>query len=124
VIVFVTTDPARDTPAHLRDWLDGFGDDFVGLTGTIDEIQQAEAAALVEPSMILDASGQPIEGPPPTGEDYEVGHAAQVVAYTSDDETHIVYPFGVQSDDWAADIVRLDQGWTENPGPPPAEATG
>src|SRR3982750_1080321 len=32
--VFVTTDPARDTPAVLRRWLDHFDPHFVGLTGT------------------------------------------------------------------------------------------
>src|SRR6201993_4053801 len=32
-LVFVTTDPARDTPAELRRWLDMFDTRFVGLTG-------------------------------------------------------------------------------------------
>ena len=32
-LVFVTTDPARDTPAELRRWLDNFDKRFVGLTG-------------------------------------------------------------------------------------------
>jgi protein SCO1/2 len=30
-LVFVTTDPARDTPAQLRRWLDNFDKHFVGL---------------------------------------------------------------------------------------------
>src|SRR5262249_24718494 len=33
-LVFVTTDPARDTPVVLRRWLDNFDKHFVGLTGT------------------------------------------------------------------------------------------
>src|SRR5262249_43299152 len=33
-LVFVTTDPARDTPAVLRHWLDRFDRRFIGLTGT------------------------------------------------------------------------------------------
>ena len=33
-LVFVTTDPARDTPVELRRWLDNFDRHFVGLTGT------------------------------------------------------------------------------------------
>ena len=33
-LVFVTTDPARDTPTVLRRWLDYFDKSSVGLTGT------------------------------------------------------------------------------------------
>src|SRR5256885_1762867 len=33
-LVFVTTDPSRDTPALLRRWLDRFDRRFVGLTGS------------------------------------------------------------------------------------------
>ena len=43
-MVFVTTDPARDTPSVIQTWLDHFGTDFTGLTGTIAQIRGAEAA--------------------------------------------------------------------------------
>ena len=36
--VFITTDPARDTPAVLRDYLDDFHPRILGLTGTPEEI--------------------------------------------------------------------------------------
>jgi protein SCO1 len=32
-LVFVTTDPERDTPAGMRHWLDNFDRQAVGLTG-------------------------------------------------------------------------------------------
>ncbi|WP_326619593.1 SCO family protein [Streptomyces decoyicus] len=38
-VVFVTSDPERDTPAALKKWLGGIDKDFVGLTGTFDTIQ-------------------------------------------------------------------------------------
>jgi protein SCO1/2 len=44
-LVFVTTDPARDSAAVLRRWLDLFDRRFVGLTGTERDIQAAERAA-------------------------------------------------------------------------------
>jgi protein SCO1/2 len=100
-VVFVTTDPERDTPAHLRDWLDGFSPDFVGLRGTPQQIRAAEIAAQVPPSMR--GTGE--------GDDYEVGHAAQIIAYTPDDEAHVVYPFGVRREDWIADLPRLLDTW-------------
>jgi Uncharacterized protein SCO1/SenC/PrrC, involved in biogenesis of respiratory and photosynthetic systems len=37
-VVFVTTDPDRDTPEVIRAWLDKFDPKFVGLRGTLDEV--------------------------------------------------------------------------------------
>jgi hypothetical protein len=44
---------------------------------------------------------------------YFVGHAGQVIAFTSDDLAHIVYPFGVRQLDWANDIPILVNGWPQ-----------
>jgi protein SCO1/2 len=38
VPVFITIDPARDTPEALKAYLASFGSDFVGLTGSDDDI--------------------------------------------------------------------------------------
>lgn len=37
-IYFVSVDPARDTPEALRDFVSGFGDNVLGLTGSGDDI--------------------------------------------------------------------------------------
>jgi protein SCO1/2 len=103
-VVFVTTDPERDTPERLRGWLDGFDPDIVGLTGTREEIAEAERAAQVAGSVL-----------PPEAtageDDYEVGHAGQIVAYTPDDQAHVVFPFGVRREDWISDLPRLLEQW-------------
>lgn len=104
-VVFVTTDPDRDTPEAMRSWLDGFDADFVGLTGTIDEIAAAESAAFVPGSVRATDPGA--GGADGEGGDYEVGHAAKVIAYSPDDLAHVVYPFGTRAEDWAADLPRL-----------------
>src|ERR1700719_3775317 len=44
-LVFVTTDPSRDTPAALRHWLDRFDKRFVGLTGTETALAAVQRAA-------------------------------------------------------------------------------
>src|SRR6266436_3668023 len=49
-LVFVTTDPARDTPTVLRRWLDLFDDRFIGLTGTDAAIEAAQKSAVVPPA--------------------------------------------------------------------------
>lgn len=36
--VFVSVDPERDTPEIIADYLSYFGDNFVGLTGTADQV--------------------------------------------------------------------------------------
>ncbi|SEE69380.1 protein SCO1/2 [Streptomyces sp. 2112.3] len=38
-VVFITSDPERDTPAALKKWLGGIDKDFTGLTGNFDTIQ-------------------------------------------------------------------------------------
>ena len=40
-VVFVTFDPERDTPEHLADYLNWFHEDFIGLTGTPEQIENA-----------------------------------------------------------------------------------
>lgn len=40
--VFITIDPERDTPKVLADYVKSFGPNFVGLTGSVAEIKDAE----------------------------------------------------------------------------------
>jgi protein SCO1/2 len=109
-VVFVTTDPERDNPEQLRHWLDQFpgGEHFVGLRGTQAEVAAAESAAQVAGSVQL----PPDDGDTPG--DYEVGHAAQIMAYTPDDKAHLAYPFGVRSEDWIADLPRMMSEWGDD----------
>jgi protein SCO1/2 len=103
-VVFVTTDPARDTPQVLRAWLDHFDKRFIGLTGTQEAIDAAQAAANLDPAK---RSAVRSDG------NYEVGHALFVFAYTKDNLAHVIYPGGVQEDDWTHDLPFLpSETWT------------
>jgi protein SCO1 len=97
-VVFVTTDPARDTPQSLRSYLDRFDPRFIGLTGTPEQVAAAQRAAGVTEAIN--------EGPNNRG-GYDVGHSSQVILYTPDDEAHLVYGFGVRQDQWVADLGRV-----------------
>ncbi len=97
-VIFVTTDPGRDSPQVLRSWLDHFDKRFIGLTGTEAEIASAQIAANLSP-----AKKSAVR---PDGA-YEVGHAAFVFAYTRDNLAHVIYPGGVTQDDWAHDLPYL-----------------
>ena len=101
-LVFVTTDPARDTPRVLRAWLDRFDAQFVGLTGSDAAIEAAQRAAGLPPARKTARAG----------DDYAVGHANVVLAYTKDNLAHLMYPGGVTRQDWAHDLPRLvDETW-------------
>ncbi|HEY0106412.1 MAG TPA: SCO family protein [Rhizomicrobium sp.] len=43
VPIFITIDPARDTPSQLKSYLKSFGPDFVGLTGSPQALAKAAA---------------------------------------------------------------------------------
>jgi protein SCO1 len=103
-VVFVTTDPARDTPERLRGWLNNFDRRFIGLRGGIDEVNAIQAR-LGLPASQMEAMPTMPAGPRPMT--YGVGHAAQVLAFTPDDSLRTEYPSGFTMDDWANDLPRL-----------------
>jgi protein SCO1/2 len=95
-VVFVTVDPLRDTPEVMRDFLDSFSSRFIGLTGTPDEVRQAQVAAGVPPATITG-----------DGEGYTVDHAGWVTAYSPDGLSRAVYPFGTRQTTWGNDLPIL-----------------
>ena len=102
-LVFVTTDPARDTPAVLRRWLDNFDKRFVGLTGSDAALEAVQKATGVPPARKTEA---------PNG-NYSVAHANFVIAYTKDSLAHVIYPGGVTKDDWVHDLpLLLKETWS------------
>jgi protein SCO1/2 len=103
-VVFVTTDPVRDTPERLRGWLNNFDRRFIGLRGGIDEVNAIETKLGLPASQMEAMPNMPV-GPRPLS--YGVGHAAQVLAFTPDDSLRTEYPSGFTMDDWANDLPRL-----------------
>jgi protein SCO1/2 len=93
-VVFVTTDPARDTPDVLGEWLGRFDGDlatrFVGLTGTQDQVDQAQLAAGV-----------------PLAEDMGQTHSALLLLYGTDGEAHVAFDAGNTAADVAHDLARV-----------------
>jgi protein SCO1/2 len=100
-VVFVTTDPARDTRQVIRAWLDKFDRRFVGLVG--DSTAIADALRQLKMS-------QPVREAGASPESYTIGHSAIVLAFTRDNLAHVVYPFGVRQADWARDLALMAKG--------------
>jgi len=101
-LVFVTTDPARDSPAVLRRWLDLFDQHFTGLTGTDRAVEAVERAAGVPLAVKTGVAGG----------NYAVSHANFVLAYSKDNLAHVIYPGGISKDDWVHDLpLLINETW-------------
>ena len=97
-VVFVSTDPERDTPERLRSWLDGFDKSFVGLSGPIERINEALASMMLPGVAVI---------PPQGDEDPLIGHPAAVLAFGFDGLARIRYGFGVRRADWTHDLALM-----------------
>lgn len=100
-VVFVTVDPATDTPETIRRYLDRYDTRFFGLTGTPEQLRAAQAAAKVP--IASEAKSEAAK----TGSSGTIGHATQMIVYAPDDEARVVYPFGTRQSDWTRDLPRL-----------------
>jgi protein SCO1 len=119
-VVFVTTDPERDDPARLREWLGQFSERFVGLYGTQEEVDAAQVAAGLSPATrggeVPTLPGRPDEHEHKPGTaphthtrplGYAVEHANVIFAYDVDDRLPVLYPAGATAGDLAADLPKL-----------------
>lgn len=96
-MLFITSDPKRDTPDVLRDYLDHFDPSFEGLTGPLPRIEKVARplGVLIEGTKRLPSGG------------YEVGHGSQVIGIGEDDRAQVVWTEGTPVGDLVADITRL-----------------
>ncbi len=103
-VVFVTTDPWRDTKPVLRKWLDRFSSSFIGLTGTPAQIAGAEV------KMGMPISRRVPEKKKTSVGRYSVDHFAAVMAFGRDNRLATLYPSGVTPGDIATDMSVLVKG--------------
>ncbi|MEU9732513.1 SCO family protein [Streptomyces sp. NPDC048002] len=102
-VVFVTTDPERDTAEALGEWLKGIDPQAVGLTGDFDTIQ-AGARTL----------GITIEPPHQEKGKTVSTHGTQVIAFSpKTDGGYVLYGEDATVDDYTEDLPKLVKG--ENP---------
>ena len=96
-VVFVTTDPARDTGPALRRWLDHFSPSFVGVTGPLGTVTRigTQVGVPVEKGRRLPSGG------------YDVTHGTQVLAVDGKDTVPVVWTLGTTAPELAHDIHQL-----------------
>lgn len=101
-VVFVTTDPERDTSAELAKWLPSAGDpSFVGLTGDFPTIQAGarQVGIGIEPAT-KEKDGTVVSM-----------HGAQVIAFSpKTDGGYVLYGEDTTADDYTKDLPKLIKG--------------
>lgn len=99
-VLFVTVDPARDTPARLAKYVSAFGDGVVGLRGTPQALDRLARRYRVSYSL----------GKPDANGDYDVAHSSGVFVFDAAGRARLL----VRPDDpapaIAADLGRLEKG--------------
>jgi protein SCO1 len=78
LVLFVSVDPYRDTLATLRSWLGKFNPAFIGLRGTLTQVQAFEQqTGLPTGPVFSDGAGQ-----------VQLDHATEMFAYGTDNVAH------------------------------------
>lgn len=97
-VVFVTSDPERDTPARLDAWLGAIDHRFIGLTGSFPTIQAAARSVGVGISAPVKEKDGSVT----------VEHGAEVLAFwPADDKAHVLYMAGTTAEQYGHDLPRI-----------------
>lgn len=103
-VIFVTTDPERDTPASLGSWLKAQDPSFIGLTGDFPTIQ----AGARQIGIGMDAPKKEKDGTVVSM------HGSQVIAFSpKTDQGYVLYSEDTTPDDYTKDLPKIVKG--ENP---------
>ncbi|KAF9766128.1 hypothetical protein IL306_001484 [Fusarium sp. DS 682] len=95
--IFITCDPARDTPKALKEYLGEFHEKFIGLTGTYDQIKD-----LCKKYRVYFSTPQNVK----PGQDYLVDHS--IYFYLMDPDGDFVEALGRQHSPQQAAALILD----------------
>lgn len=99
-VLFVSVDPQRDTPPELKRYLSAFGQQFIGLVGTID---QTEAIAK---RYRVGYNKKPGGKVSPSG-DYEVAHSSGVFVFDPQGHAVLLGTPATPIADYASDLKDL-----------------
>jgi protein SCO1/2 len=96
-LIFVTTDPARDTGQVIKSYLARFDPSFIGLTGDLSTI-----------TSVAERVGVDIQGLKKLpGGGYEVGHSTQVIGFDEQHRGVVIWTPSTPIGDLTADFEHL-----------------
>jgi len=97
-VLFATVDPNRDTPQKLQEYVSIFDPAFIGLSGSMDEMEKvwSDYGVFREEEQLPNSA---------TG--YLVNHTARVYVIDRDGDLHLSYSFGTPVEDIVHDLKIL-----------------
>jgi protein SCO1/2 len=100
-VIMVSVDPERDTPEQLATYLNYFDPNFVGMTGTVEEIQP-----------VARQFGIFFERQPGSNNtSYLVDHSAAVTLIDPEGYVRMIWTYGVKGAEMASDLSYLMRRW-------------
>ena len=96
-VVFVTVDPERDSVEHLASYLPHFDPEFLGMTGTADEIDAVASQ--------FGIFHQRHEGSEATG--YLVDHTSTITVVDPEGYVRLIFRYGTSGEEMASDLKYL-----------------
>ncbi len=96
-VVMVSVDPARDTPERMAEYLAFFDPRFLGMTGSLEDIDAAgtQFGVFFESHEGTDATG------------YLVDHTSTVILIDRDGYVRMMFPYGTAGEDIASDVEYM-----------------
>jgi len=99
-VLFVSVDPGRDTLARLRSWLGNYDPAFIGLRGTLQQVQAFEQqTGLPDGREFKDGAGE-----------VQLDHATEMFAFGTDNVAHEAFFPSTPPADMANDLKLLVAG--------------
>ena len=100
-VIMVSVDPERDTPEKLNEYVTYFHPDFIGLTGTEEQLVAATApyGIFYEKHDGSEASG------------YLIDHSAGVLLFDEKGYLKLMFPYAVRGEDMAEDVQYFLGRW-------------
>lgn len=93
--LFISVDPERDTPVVIKDYLSLFDKRFVGLTGTVEQIEKLKKDYRIYANKVQDEKNN----------DYTIDHSSFIYLMSPDDNLISIYRMADTSD-YIADDIR------------------
>ncbi|MCH9771232.1 MAG: SCO family protein [Betaproteobacteria bacterium] len=94
-VLFITLDPERDTQAVLKEYLASFNDRFIGLTGSLNNIEKVAQQYKIFRLKVGE------------GETYTIDHSSAIYLIDKQGKVRLRYPYGFKIDSIEEDIKKL-----------------
>ncbi len=95
--VFVTIDPERDSSEHIESYVSAFHPSFVGLSGTVEELQAVWDGYWVFRQ--IEETGSEAG--------YLVAHTTRIYVIDKEGNLRLTFPFGLPANSMTSDVRRL-----------------